>query len=548
MRVRAGLSSSGLINTQLIKKNPLEKRRQIRYMKEIYERAWETLIFIGNPPDQHFENTFHGAFKLLQQFHLATKDPRTGSEEAKMSLIQPQTISTMSALAAILTAQWFSRTWVLQEALVSKNAVLVCGLSRIKWTDFLDQVRSFDRAGLLLELLENVCDKKVYYLQFVKRIRLFIDLYLEPTTGRHQRDEIKLLMKMTKPFEATIRRDKLYALLGICRHDPGVPVDYDRQEAKVFHELAYKFLDQRSHDCPQDCPLSCPWNQLSILADVNTDNTISTPSWVPDWTETRRSEDMWYRSEDAGYCAAGTSICQGFLSGWKESRLKLDIRAKVCSKVDIISNEGPQLLFTRNSTNLNPRLTWADHMAAAPDFVERTSHLTKWINEVQNILKGAGRPTNSLARTLCAAIPLNDPDSADAPTDDVFNYYFDEYQKYVKAWEDAEHPGRKLSQRLARYENRCRSFYSAAEPCIGRKFFLTKSGHMGLGPSRMQTGDFVAILFGSPMPFLLRPDGKSSKSTERNKYLLVGYCYVDGMMKGEMMERDDYPAEWIRLN
>lgn len=65
---------------------------------------------------------------------------------------------------------------------------------------------------------------------------------------------------------------------------------------------------------------------------------------------------------------------------------------------------------------------------------------------------------------------------------------------------------------------------------------------MGLGPSRMKTGDVVAILLGSPMPFLLRPDG------DRNKYQLVGYCYVDGMMKGEMMERDGYPTERIRLN
>lgn len=128
-------------------KNLDEKDRQVPYMKEIYKRAWKTLIFIGNPPDQFLEKTFRGAFNLLKDFYLAAQDPKTGPEEAKMSLVQSETISTMSALAAILTAPWFSRTWVLQEAVVLQDAVLVCGLSRIRWKKFLDQVRSFDRGS-----------------------------------------------------------------------------------------------------------------------------------------------------------------------------------------------------------------------------------------------------------------------------------------------------------------------------------------------------------------------------------------------------------------
>ncbi|KAL1638758.1 hypothetical protein SLS58_008572 [Diplodia intermedia] len=501
-----------------------EKDHQIRYMKEIYQRAWKTLIFIGNPPSRFYESTFRSAFKLLQDFHLAARGP----EAARTSLVIPQTLSTMSALAAILTAPWFSRTWVLQEAVVSaENAVLVCGLIRVKWMEFLEQLRYFDQVGQLMELLENVCAENVYYMTFVKRIRVFIDLHLDQFAGAHWRYEPKLLMQITKPLEATHRRDKLYALLGLCSYDPGVEVKHGRGEAKIFHDLAYRFLSQPERPCHPQCPPSCPWSRLSVLADVNTDNVnIATPTWVPDWTETKLSEDIWYQAEAAGYRASGDSVCTLSFSGPKAAHSKLKIVVRICSKVKIVSTAGPQLLFTRKNTGSNRNMTWGDHMDASPDFWERTSHLTKWIREVEDIIREEARlPTRTLSRIVCAAIPPSDTYGVYAPNadDDVFERYFTGYKKYVQAWEDDGRLKQEMTeQQLAR-------------------FFLTESNHMGLGPARMQPNDVVAIPLGSPMPFLLRPDG--------NNYQLVGYCYVDGMMGGEMMERgDNNPPRWIRLN
>lgn len=77
---------------------------------------------------------------------------------------------------------------------------------------------------------------------------------------------------------------------------------------------------------------------------------------------------------------------------------------------------------------------------------------------------------------------------------------------------------------------------------IGRQFFVTSSGHMGVGPPDMTYGDEVAILFGGSIPFAVRPLDPSG-------YFLLGGCYVHGVMYGEVLEKgqDGENAKLIEL-
>lgn len=67
---------------------------------------------------------------------------------------------------------------------------------------------------------------------------------------------------------------------------------------------------------------------------------------------------------------------------------------------------------------------------------------------------------------------------------------------------------------------------------LGRRFFITEKGYMGLAPAGVQTGDKVVILFGSHVPFILR-------GREAGDYEVVGETYVSGIMKGEVMKEFD---------
>ena len=59
-------------------------------------------------------------------------------------------------------------------------------------------------------------------------------------------------------------------------------------------------------------------------------------------------------------------------------------------------------------------------------------------------------------------------------------------------------------------------------------FFLGENDYMGMGPSEMQTGDIVAVLFGHPVPVILRPND--------DNYLFVGECFAYGLMDPEAVE------------
>jgi hypothetical protein len=47
----------------------------------------------------------------------------------------------------------------------------------------------------------------------------------------------------------------------------------------------------------------------------------------------------------------------------------------------------------------------------------------------------------------------------------------------------------------------CDRFYIEAEAvCLGRKFFFTTRGTLGIGPACMRGGDIVVVLFGRDTP------------------------------------------------
>jgi hypothetical protein len=62
----------------------------------------------------------------------------------------------------------------------------------------------------------------------------------------------------------------------------------------------------------------------------------------------------------------------------------------------------------------------------------------------------------------------------------------------------------------------------------GRKPFVTKKGHLGLGFDHLEPGDAVAVLIGCQVPFVLR-------KSVGGRYKIVGEAYVDGIMDGEAM-------------
>jgi hypothetical protein len=61
-----------------------------------------------------------------------------------------------------------------------------------------------------------------------------------------------------------------------------------------------------------------------------------------------------------------------------------------------------------------------------------------------------------------------------------------------------------------------------------RRVFCTQKGYYGLGPTFAEAGDIVCVLFGGRTPYCVRQVG--------DRYILIGECYVHGLMNGEAMD------------
>ena len=82
----------------------------------------------------------------------------------------------------------------------------------------------------------------------------------------------------------------------------------------------------------------------------------------------------------------------------------------------------------------------------------------------------------------------------------------------------------------------------------GRRICLTRAGQIGLVPDDAKVGDWISIMPGGNLPFVLR-------NREGHKFEVVGHAYVHGAMDGEILIRfgmlglttDEIFSKWIAL-
>jgi hypothetical protein len=84
-----------------------------------------------------------------------------------------------------------------------------------------------------------------------------------------------------------------------------------------------------------------------------------------------------------------------------------------------------------------------------------------------------------------------------------------------------------LEKRFAAFQE---DFISAIEASLQfRTLFVTQSGYIGLGPLTMQPTDMICVLLGCSVPVVIRNEAP-------NGHVLVGECYMHGIMDGEAFE------------
>ena len=111
-----------------------EKNQQVAIMGTIYERAWTTLVWLGEDADNSSDalDTIVATRVALQWY--PDGKPLDVEDFKRLFLPAPNSPKWLE-LGKLVSRPWFYRVWVMQEVVLSHEVIIMCGAKCISWAD-----------------------------------------------------------------------------------------------------------------------------------------------------------------------------------------------------------------------------------------------------------------------------------------------------------------------------------------------------------------------------------------------------------------------------
>lgn len=241
-----------------------ERASQVRFMRNIYQHATETIVWLGDETLQS-----KSAFQFIHRYVSEAREDRDGhleNLEQLMDIINgnPSAYQSIEYFGSdILMRPWWTRAWVLQEAAVSKCLTLQCGDDEIEWPSF----QTFATGLSSVIDMSWIQVSSMPMLEDISRITAMRMVVSEgyPLPLSH-------LMAWNRWRRATDPRDQVFSLIGLSTdsQDSILQPDYStsNQPTDVFHQLVKHCITMRS---------------LDIICMSRGTDKPGWPSWLPDW-------------------------------------------------------------------------------------------------------------------------------------------------------------------------------------------------------------------------------------------------------------------------
>lgn len=215
--------------------NIMEKIQQVRRMGNTYTNARDTLIWLGPETEdstvalQRMAELYNSLPLAVQ--HQVTKNLAVSFTADGALLPGPaafwQDITTYARVSSGLTSffnrRWFSRTWAIQEVILSRKPVVMCGNAVAPWTHvaattaFLSSVtmlRVEDFHPTIVAASHAICIKMTS--KWFKNSAFRRNPSLNPLD----------VVNDAVHFNTTDPRDKIFGLLGLVENAPGIFPNY----------------------------------------------------------------------------------------------------------------------------------------------------------------------------------------------------------------------------------------------------------------------------------------------------------------------------------
>ncbi|KAM0411027.1 hypothetical protein ACHAPD_010851 [Fusarium lateritium] len=473
-----------------------EKSQQVKLLPQIFQRSECTYAFLAKDPGHDTAiKMLTRAFIDLIGINDKTSESLSDISECPDDLakfeVPSQNDPIWQDLAELLDHTWFKRVWIVQEAVASPSVIFVCDKLSIGW---------------------NVMSQALTYLDSGRSLPPEVSVAMEPFTtldnlrewdARQTRWSILLLLEGFRGLQSGLKRDRFYALLGIAC-DGNLP-DFEPDYEIPFEDVVITFA--------RALVSNGEGIQLLHRAGIST-QPDRFPSWIPDWTVPKSPslDDSLSRGIQYHTCGSDKNV--------RISCLGKDELLVIGYQVDKIAR------ITKSS---NTPGSWRQYFAEIHSMVESL------------------QCSSGLKQSYLWEVPVAGSRHGRVAESDYIDLVdsYKAFQKFMKKmkWKkgykiaDIFNSASSEESRASEEGNLAQRSRSYAELLTGTlegwRFVNTEEGRCGVVPPDAQVGDEVLIVGGGNVPFLFR------KSTKRQgSYQLVGECYVDGIMQGEVFDED----------
>jgi hypothetical protein len=464
--------------------NIWERGHQVGLMRNVYSEAAETLVYLG-------ENTFSA--QLLQAF--LSRLLEVARELKPGHLLKPSDFEKYNlpasdshewrALCAFFSCDWFRRIWIIQEFTLSPIVFMKYGDWTITGDAFEETVDTLQK-HCLFELVmpsrEPMCGAfiltAVHRLVELRRSRRMMDLP----------DDFDSFLYRLYDQQTSDPRDYIYGFLGFAevgRHLDIQP-DYSLDVSEVYLRTCH-YLMKSSGEA----------SFLSITGPPC--DIIGLPSWVPDWSNVRAASTL----DIEGIYNAGCGLEQN----WRLTDDKNVIVGRGLT-VDTLTIIG-SISFSRSKNYvefewMKQYFTESEKMVQNSQTIEDQASASRVHFELLTMESTRYRDINlNIGHYEALKLILYDS----LPTD---------------------------ADQLADLNTKAGLFVSYLPiRAFGRRICVTAAGTVGQVPTDAQTGDKICIFAGMETPFIIR-----EHPTKENCHLLIGDCYIRGLMHRGFHDED----------
>ena len=448
----------------------------------------------------------------------------------------------IAGMKRFFTRPWWGRIWVLQEVTFAKDADFICGSKKISKSRCSAAINAYSALWeVLIVAFRRDCGSLTQYQRdiipniFQHRPRIMLSMSRVHRQGGFG---LAALLRTTcvgtinpnrhgpHHLESTKPEDKIFALLGLAvdREELihlGVLPRYGIPYEQIYTTTMAALLKQ---------------GHISLLSMCQAPRSPILPSWFPDWSHsvTDMLQDVKNDHE---------TLYPAFNASGDQSRR---------STVEILRGQGTVLGISvmghiydeiRQVGRFNDR---ADDKVVP---VKKTSSWpVEWLLEIIRLTYCTRNKYQQFTDRLSAAGRTSIGDvgyDENAHLKRVGNSRFVDAAVLLQRGSKTILKGRikaeaerflasQAAKRTLNVPTKTMTHFGSEiiGKSLGRLPFITKKGSLGLSSVHIASGDVVAVILGSQVPFVLRSHGEG-------RYQVISEAYVDGIMDGEATSLSD---------